>query len=116
MVQDPRVNRQLARLGGVYRDPARVNRDASSLLKSSVGQHLQPIAAHHTDDRGHTDTVLVLQGTIAIHFRGNTYQLLMDIYLVPGYPIRPPVAYVRLAPNMYLKENHKMAQHSQTQH
>ena len=107
MVQDPRVNRQLARLGGVYRDPARVNRDASTLLKSSVGQHLQPIAAVHTDDRGHTDTVLVLQGTIAIHFRGNTYQLLMDIYLISGYPIRPPVAYVRLAPNMYLKENHK---------
>ena len=107
MVQDPRVSRQLARLGGIYRDPARVNRDASSLLKSSVGQHLQPIAAVHTDDRGHTDTVLVLQGTIAIHFRGNTYQLLMDIYLTSGYPNRPPVAYIRLAPNMYLKENHK---------
>jgi len=51
--------------------------------------------------------VLVLQGTIAIHFRGNTYQLLMDLYLTAGYPRSPPVAYVRLAPNMYLKENHK---------
>ena len=107
MVQDARVSRQMARLGGVYRDPARVNRDASSLLKSSVGTHLQPIAAVFADDSGSTHTVLVLQGTIAIHFRGNTYQLLMDVYLVPGYPTRPPVCYVRLAPNMYLKENHK---------
>jgi ESCRT-I complex subunit TSG101 len=49
---------------------------------------------------------LVLQGTIAIVFRGQTYQLLVDIYLPPGYPIRPPVSYVRLAENMYLKENH----------
>lgn len=107
MVQDVRVNRQLARLGGVYRDPARVNRDASSLLKSSVGTHLIPIAAEYTDDTGSTNTVLVLQGTIAIHFRGNTYQLLVDLYLVSSYPNRPPVAFVRLAPNMYLKENHK---------
>lgn len=48
----------------------------------------------------------MLQGTIAIVFRGNTYQLLVDIYLPGGYPIRPPVSYVRLAPNMYLKTNH----------
>lgn len=107
MVSDPRVSRQLARLGGVYRDPARVNRDSSSLLKSSVGTHLQPIAAVYADETGDTQTVLVLQGTIAIHFRGNTYQLLVDMYLVPAYPNRPPVCYVRLAPNMYLKENHR---------
>lgn len=113
MVQDARVNHHLARLGGVYRDPARVNRDASTLLKSSVGTHLQPIAAVYADvgttnGNSSSSTVLVLQGTIAIHFRGNTYQLLIDIYLVPGYPIRPPVCYVRLADStMYLKQNHK---------
>jgi UEV domain/Vps23 core domain len=107
MVSDSRVSRQLARLGGVYRDPARVNRDASSLLLSSVGMHLQPIAAVYADDTGDAQTVLVLQGTIAIHFRGQTYQLLVDIYLVPAYPNRPPVCFVRLAPNMYLKENHR---------
>jgi ESCRT-I complex subunit TSG101 len=31
---------------------------------------------------------------------------LVDIYLPPGYPIRPPIAYIRLADNMYLKDNH----------
>jgi ESCRT-I complex subunit TSG101 len=106
MVQDPRVSTLLSRLGGLYRDPSRVDRDASSLLKSSVGVHLAPGIAPLVENNGDTSNCLVMQGTIAIVFRGNTYQLLVDIYLPPGYPIRPPVSYVRLAQNMYLKENH----------
>ena len=132
MVHDPRVSQTLARLGGLYRDPSRVDRDASCLLKSSVGSTLTPIAAQLVEDNGNSANVLVLQGTIAIHFRGNTYQLLVDIYLPAGYPNRPPVCFVRLgelvqlllfpldmkvdcligvslfeADNMYLKENHR---------
>lgn len=108
MVHDPRVTSALARLGGVYRDPSRVDRDAASLLKSSVGTNLVPISATMVENNGSSSSVLVLQGTIAIHFRGNTYQLLTDMYLPAGYPQRPPVAYVRLAsPQMYLKEGHK---------
>jgi len=107
MVSDPRVTAYLSRLGGVYRDPLRVDRDASSLLKSSVGTHLQPLIAEMVENDGTTSNVLVLQGTIAMHFRGNTYQLLVDLYLPAGYPSRPPVCFVRLAPNMYLKDNHR---------
>jgi len=106
MVHDPRVTTLLSRLGGLYRDPSRIDRDASSLLKSSVGVHLSPGIAPLVENNGDTSNCMVLQGTIAIVFRGNTYQLLVDIYLPPGYPIRPPVSYVRLAKNMYLKENH----------
>jgi len=104
---DPRVSSLLNRLGGLYRDPSRIDRDASALLKSSVGQHLQPNVAPLVENNGDSHSTLVLQGTIAMHFRGNTYQLLVDIYLPPGYPSRPPCCYVRLgAPNMYLKEHH----------
>ncbi|CAJ1967047.1 unnamed protein product [Cylindrotheca closterium] len=106
MVHDPRITTLLSRLGGLYRDPARVDRDASSLLKSSLGVHLIPGIAPLVENNGDTSNCLVLQGTIAIVFRGTTYQLLVDIFLPPGYPRRPPVSYVRLAPNMYLKENH----------
>jgi ESCRT-I complex subunit TSG101 len=106
MVHDPRVTVLLSRLGGLYRDPARIDRDASSLLKSSVGAHLTPGIAPLVENNGDSSHCLVLQGTIAIVFRGNTYQLLVDIYLPPGYPLRPPVSYVRLTQNMYLKENH----------
>jgi ESCRT-I complex subunit TSG101 len=108
MVTDPRVSRLLEqRLGGIYRDPARVNRDASIVLKSSIGEHLIPNVTVYADDRtGDTNTVLVLQGTIAIHYRGQTYQLLMDIYIIGQYPMKPPICYVRLVPNMYIKEHH----------
>ena len=106
MVHDPRVTTLLSRLGGIYRDPSRVDRDASSLLKSSVGEHLKPGIAPLVENNGDTSNCMVFQGTIAIVFRGNTYQLLVDIYLPPGYPSRAPVSYVRLAQNMYLKENH----------
>jgi ESCRT-I complex subunit TSG101 len=106
MANDPRVTRSLTRLGGLYRDPSRVDRDASTLLKSSVGAHLTPGIAPLVENNGEISHCLVLQGTIAMHFRGNTYQLLIDLYLPPGYPHRPPVSYVRLTENMYLKENH----------
>jgi ESCRT-I complex subunit TSG101 len=106
MVHDPRVTTLLSRLGGLYRDPSRVDRDAASLLKSSAGAHLTPGIAPLVENNGDSSHCLVLQGTIGIVFRGQTYQLLVDIYLPPGYPIRPPVSYVRLATNMYLKENH----------
>jgi ESCRT-I complex subunit TSG101 len=112
MVSDPRVSRALEQqLGGVYRDPARVNRDTSSVLRSSIGTNLQPIVTLYADEStGDTSTVLDLQGTIAIHYRGQTYQLLMDIYIIDQYPIKPPVCYVRLVPNMYIKANHKHVQ------
>jgi len=58
------------------------------------------------ENNGNSSHCLVLQGTIGIVFRGTTYQLLVDIYLPSGYPIRPPVSFVRLAKNQYLKENH----------
>jgi len=106
MVHDPRVATLLSRLGGLYRDPARVDRDASSLLKSSLGVHLSPGIAPYVENNGDTSNCLVLQGTIAIVFRGTTYQLLADIFLPPGYPRRLPVSYLRLGANMYLKENH----------
>jgi len=37
------------------------------------------------ENNGSRSNVLVLQGTIAIHFRANTYQILMDVYLPNGY-------------------------------
>jgi ESCRT-I complex subunit TSG101 len=85
MVHDPRVTSCLARLGGVYRDPARVDRDAASLLRSSVGSNLVPIVAEMYEKNGTRANVLVLQGTMAIHFKGNTYQILIDEYLPSGY-------------------------------
>eukprot|EP00538_Stauroneis_constricta_P009126 CAMPEP_0119572174 /NCGR_PEP_ID=MMETSP1352-20130426/44484_1 /TAXON_ID=265584 /ORGANISM="Stauroneis constricta, Strain CCMP1120" /LENGTH=405 /DNA_ID=CAMNT_0007621859 /DNA_START=1243 /DNA_END=2460 /DNA_ORIENTATION=+ len=107
MVSDLRVSSLLSRLGGLYRDPSRVDRDASSLIKSAVGLHLVPGIAPLVENNGNASNCLVLQGTISIVYLGQTYQQLVDIYLPPSYPRSPPVTYVRLAPGMYMKENHK---------
>ena len=107
MVSDTRISPLLNRLGGLYRDPNRVDRDASFLLKSGVGKHLTPTISSLFENNGDTSNTLCLQGTIGILFRGQEYQQLVDIYLPPGYPNRPPVCYVRIAsPSMHLKENH----------
>ena len=73
----------------------------------SLHSHSQtPGIAPLVENNGDSSHCLVLQGTIAIVFRGATFNILVDIYLPPGYPIRPPISYVRLADNMYLKDNH----------
>jgi len=107
--QQPSVSQLLNTLGGVYRDPSRVDRDASALLRSSVGKHLKPNIGDLIINQSGAQqtTVLLLAGTIGMNYRGNVYQILVHIYLPPAYPLRPPIAFVRLgAPNMYLKENH----------
>jgi ESCRT-I complex subunit TSG101 len=44
MATDPRVSLLLEQhLGGIYRDPARVNQDVSIVLKSYVGENLLPM-------------------------------------------------------------------------
>uniref|UniRef100_A0A7S1URT0 UEV domain-containing protein n=1 Tax=Grammatophora oceanica TaxID=210454 RepID=A0A7S1URT0_9STRA len=103
---DPRVSPLLHRLGGLYRDPSRVDRDASGLLRSSVGKHLRPEIANLVENNGDTHNTLCLKGTIAIHYRGQTYQQLVDVHFPEGYPVRPPTIFVRLAPNMYVKDGH----------
>jgi len=105
-MRDSRVSPLLNRLGGLYRDPARVDRDASIILKSSVGRNLAPQICSLVENNGNSSNTLCLQGTIAFHYKGNTYQQLVDIYLPAGYPVRAPTCFVRLAPNMYLKEKH----------
>ena len=104
---DQRLTKVLSRLGGVYRDPSRINRDATSLLRSSVGQHLSPVIDSLFENDGKSHQTLCLRGTVAIHYRGATYQQLVDLYLPAGYPARPPICFVRLAPNMYIKDAHQ---------
>ena len=106
-MSDKRVLPLLNRLGGFYRDPNKVDRDVTQLLRSSVGKYLTPQISALVENDGTTTNTLVLQGTIAFDYRGHTYQQLVDIYLPPGFPTRPPRCFVRLAPNMYLKDNHR---------
>lgn len=47
----------------------------------------------HND--GSTSTLLNLEGTIPIFYRGNQYNIPVEFWLVEAYPLAPPVCFVR---------------------
>merc|ERR1712157_192980 len=47
------------------------------------------------------------QGTIVMTYRNKQYNIPLDIYLPPQYPIRPPINFVRPVENMVIKDNHR---------
>lgn len=106
MTRNSELSKTLAQVKGVYRDLARVNHDVSSLLQSNVETYLQPNNVTYFQDDGTEEKVLNLHGTIATHYLGHTYRILVDIYLLPSYPHCAPVCFLRLGENMYFKENH----------
>lgn len=95
-------------LVGVYRDPARILRDASSLQSSHVGSQLHPVAEQLIQNDGQScGLVLMLHGTLPMTYKGVTYHIPLDVYLPPQYPARPPIIYVRPVASMTIKANHK---------
>jgi len=102
------ITSALARLGGVYNDPPRVSRDGARLLRSPLGGHLRPKTSPLVYENGDsTPPVLVFTGTIAMSYKGATYNIPVDIYLPPPYPIQPPVIFVRPTAGMMIKPNHR---------
>ena len=96
------------RLSGVYRDPQRVLRDAGSLLRSPLGAHLRPATEPLIlNDGTSTPPVLLLRGTIPHTYKGVTYNLPVDMYLPPPYPVGSPTVFIRPVASMAIKENHK---------
>ena len=51
--------------------------------------------------------MLTLSGTVSMSYMGADYNIPVDVYLPPPYPIRPPVAFVRPTAGMMVKENHR---------
>mmetsp|Transcript_18588 Transcript_18588/g.53372 ORF Transcript_18588/g.53372 Transcript_18588/m.53372 type:complete len:459 (+) Transcript_18588:465-1841(+) len=102
------ITAALARLGAVYNDPPRVSRDGVRLLRSPLGSHLRPTTSPLVSSNGDaTPPVLVFSGTVAMSYKGTTYNIPVDIYLPPQYPHRPPVIFVRPTPGMMIKPNHQ---------
>jgi len=100
---------QLRCLGGVYNDPPRVSRDASSLLTSRIGCHLRPKRSSYVKltDGTSLPPVLSLDGTIEIIYRTSTYNIPIELHFPPRYPLGPPVIFVRPAASMMIKPNHR---------
>lgn len=107
MSNNAEVSRCMQRLGGVYQDPMRVSRDASSLLNAQVGRHLRTKVSSYVQNNGLSTNALLIDGTIKMNYNGNVYNIPINIYIPPNYPILPPTAYVRPISSMMIKKDHR---------
>jgi ESCRT-I complex subunit TSG101 len=55
---------------------------------------------------GSLSEVVALNGTVAIVFRGSSYNIPMSIYLQRDYPTTPPLCFVRPTSSMVVKPGH----------
>jgi ESCRT-I complex subunit TSG101 len=106
-MNDHRVTSAINKLKGVFRDVSRIIGDASSLIRSQVGQNLRPHPSSFIQNDGTTCHALLLSGTIPMSYRGAQYNVPIDLYLTPKYPLLPPVVYVRPINTMMIKEGHQ---------
>lgn len=97
----------LQSLGGVYRDPQRVSRDADTLLSRPEGYGLKVKVSTLVQNSGEEIRLVCLGGTIGIAYGGTRYNIPVDIYLPPPYPLKPPHCYVRPVSTMILKPGHR---------
>ena len=96
-------------LGGTYRDPHRVTRDVEEVLNSrSTG--LSASITTYIDNSGVQSNLLTLSGTIPIVYRGGDggrYNIPVEFFIPPAYPVRCPLCYVRPVQGMAIKERHR---------
>ena len=51
--------------------------------------------------------LLMLEGTVAITYRGGRYNIPVEIFITELYPSVPPMAYVRPTRDMDIKKGHR---------
>jgi len=54
-----------------------------------------------------TQRLVTFSGTLPIQYKGATYNIPITLYVVPGYPRQPPLAYVTPTADMAIKPNHQ---------
>ena len=95
------------RMSGVYRDPSRVSKDASDLLKSPEGRHIRAGSSSLVQNDGtFLSSVLNLTGTLPMVYARTTYHVPIEIFIPPLYPSASPIVFVRPVANMVIKDRH----------
>lgn len=89
-----------------YPEPQRRTVRADLVTLLSAYPSLRPSRESYVNDDGSTENVVALNGTIAILFRGASYNIPVSIYLTPQYPTAAPLCFVRPTSNMVVKPGH----------
>ncbi|KAG2787362.1 hypothetical protein JG687_00009613 [Phytophthora cactorum] len=87
-----------------YPQSSRVRGDVYNLLGQIPS--LQPNCGTFAHNDGTTSTLLNLEGTIPIFYRGNQYNIPVEFWVVETYPMSPPVCFVRPTADMMVKPGH----------
>lgn len=60
----------------------------------------------YTSDKGHSQKLVMLRGTIPIAYRGATYNIPVQVVVMSYHPSGPPIMYVKPTANMEVKPRH----------
>ena len=81
-----------------------VRRDVVQAIQASTGSLTLRLAQYFYNN-GSSKELLCLSGTVACDYRGNRYNIPVEIWLQPDHPLVSPMAYVKPTSDMYVSPN-----------
>jgi ESCRT-I complex subunit TSG101 len=76
-------------------------RDINQAINSPTSSLLLKVAPYYYNN-GTSKELLCLYGTVACQYRGNRYNIPIEIWLQQDHPNVPPLTYVKPTPDMYV--------------
>ena len=83
------VRQTFAAFGG---DPTTLERDLKQLCRSYP--NLKPSVETYIHTNGTSELLVKIEGVVPIHFRGNTYNIPVNLWIPSQYPQKEPTCYV----------------------
>jgi ESCRT-I complex subunit TSG101 len=83
-----------------------IRRDINQAINSPISHFLLKVAPYFYGD-GTSKELLCLYGTIACQYKGNQYNIPIEIWLRQEHPNIAPLAYVKPTPDMYVSPSSK---------
>jgi ESCRT-I complex subunit TSG101 len=83
-----------------------VRRDINQAINSPISNLMLKIASYFYNN-GTSKELLCLNGTVACQYKGNRYNIPIEIWLQQDHPNVSPLAYVKPTPDMYVSPTSK---------
>jgi ESCRT-I complex subunit TSG101 len=83
-----------------------VRREIIQGINSTSSNLVLKLLEYYFND-GNSKELLCLTGTVACQYKGNRYNIPVEIWLQQGHPITPPLAYVKPTSDMHVSPTSK---------
>ncbi|KAL8619058.1 hypothetical protein ACOMHN_020756 [Nucella lapillus] len=84
-----------------YKNPDVAKRDVSQTLQ--LYRDLRPSVEPFVFNDGSTQRLVQLDGTIPVPYKGNLYNIPIQLWVMDSHPYNPPIVYVRPTNNMQIR-------------